>query len=93
MREGLRHARGLLGTWGFLGKPLLTMFLGSVAWIGEKHPSSIENAIVDKVIKAGKSGFPITKSQFLLKVGTVVNRLGLETQFKMGCQGRITYMD
>ena len=32
--------------------------------------------------KAGKSGFPITKSHFLLKVGTVVHKLGLKTQFK-----------
>ena len=49
-------------------------------------PADIENVIVDKMIKTGKSGFPITKSQFLLKVGTVVNRLGLKTP---GCQGRI----
>ena len=43
---------------------------------------------MDKVIKAGKSGFPITKSQFLLKVGTVVNRFGLKTQFKNGVPGK-----
>ena len=51
-------------------------------------PIDIENAIVDKVIMAGRAGFPTTKSQFLLKVSTVVKRLGLKTQFKDDLPGK-----
>ena len=51
-------------------------------------PPKIENTIVDKMIKAAKAGFPITKSQFLLKVGAVVKRLGIKTQFKDGLPGK-----
>ena len=45
-------------------------------------PEEIDNAIVNKVIKAYKAGFPLTKNQFPLKVAGVVKRLGLKTKFK-----------
>lgn len=51
-------------------------------------PLEIENAIVSKVISAANSGFPLTKQQFLLKVGSVVKKLGLKTQFKDGVPGK-----
>ena len=51
-------------------------------------PEEMENRIVDKVIAAAKAGFPITKQQFLLKIGALVNKLGLKTQFKDGIPGK-----
>ncbi|KAK3751272.1 hypothetical protein RRG08_006432 [Elysia crispata] len=47
------------------GKSTLTKKAGRACNI----PPEIENTIVDKMIKAAKAGFPITKSQFLLKDG------------------------
>ena len=43
--------------------------------------------MVDKAIAASEAGFPLTKRQFLMKVGTVVKKLGLNTQFKNGFPG------
>lgn len=51
-------------------------------------PEEVENAIVTKVIAAANAGFPLTKQQFLLKIGSVVAKLGLKTQFKDGIPGK-----
>ena len=51
-------------------------------------PATIENAVVVKVIAAARAGFPLTKRQFLLKVGALVKSLGLKTQFKDRIPGK-----
>jgi len=51
-------------------------------------PENIENSIVDRAIRASKAGFPLTKAQFLLKVGRVVERLRLKTPFRKGIPGK-----
>ena len=45
-------------------------------------PKEVEDDIVEKVISASKAGFPLTKRQFLLKVGLLAKKLNLKTQFK-----------
>lgn len=37
-------------------------------------PEEVENAVVDKVIAAAQAGFPITKRQFLIKVGLLAKK-------------------
>ncbi|KAK3765036.1 hypothetical protein RRG08_023554 [Elysia crispata] len=51
-------------------------------------PEEAENGIVDKAIAAANAGFPLTKSQFLQKIGVTVRKLGLKTQFKDGQPGK-----
>ena len=51
-------------------------------------PVTIETAVVDKVIAEARTGFPLTKRQFLLKVGALVKSLGLKTQLKDGIPGK-----
>ena len=45
-------------------------------------PKELEDEIVDKVIQGSKAGFPLTKRQFLLKVGHLAKKRNLQTQFK-----------
>ncbi|GFR67286.1 tigger transposable element-derived protein [Elysia marginata] len=45
-------------------------------------PADIEDQIVQKVVFAAEAGFPITKMQLLSKVGCLVKRLNIQTQFK-----------
>ncbi|GFR73866.1 ATPase family AAA domain-containing protein 1 [Elysia marginata] len=47
-------------------------------------PANIEDQIIQKVVFAAEAGFPITKMQLLSKVGLLVKRLNLQTQFKDG---------
>lgn len=51
-------------------------------------PHHIEDSICDKVVSAANTGFPVTKQQFLNKIGTVAENLNLKTQFKNGRPGK-----
>ncbi|GFS04179.1 jerky protein [Elysia marginata] len=42
---------------------------------------------MDKVIDAAAAGLPLTKRQLLVRVGILVKKLGLKTQFKKGIPG------
>lgn len=50
-------------------------------------PEEIENATIDKVIAVAQAGFPITKRQFLVKVGLLVKKMNLKTMFKDNVPG------
>lgn len=50
-------------------------------------PPEIENKMVDKVIQAAQSGFPLTKQQFLIKVGLLAKKMNLKTAFKNDIPG------
>ncbi|GFR61927.1 tigger transposable element-derived protein 6-like protein [Elysia marginata] len=58
--------------------------LGKQASRAPGIPADIEDQIVQKVVLAAETGFPITKMQLLSKVGRLVKRLNLRTQFKDG---------
>ena len=50
-------------------------------------PEELENQVVDKVIAAAQAGFPITKRQFLMKVGMLAKKMKLNTMFKNDVPG------
>ena len=42
----------------------------------------IENKMVEEVVDAANSGFPLTKRQLLIKVGLIAKKMNFKTQFK-----------
>ncbi|XP_076434920.1 uncharacterized protein LOC143274850 [Babylonia areolata] len=45
-------------------------------------PLHLEKKVVDKVMAAAESGFPLTKRQVLIRMGTLAKTLKLKTQFR-----------
>lgn len=50
-------------------------------------PPETEQQCVDAIIRSAKSGFPLTKSQVLIRFGRLCHELELDTQFKNGYPG------
>ncbi|GFO22225.1 tigger transposable element-derived protein 2 [Plakobranchus ocellatus] len=49
--------------------------------------TDMENMVVERILKAGKAGFPYTRDRVLAMVGYFVKKMGLKTRFVDGVPG------